>query len=313
MNASKSEVYFNSMDRRLKDDILQVAGFKEGCLPFRYLGVPIQAGRIKKEDCGALVEKIVSRIRGIDIRKLSYAGRLVLVNSVLMSLHTYWATIFILPKSVIRRIECICRNFLWDGGSDYQRSPLVSWSKVCLPTKECGLGVRNAEIWNKAAIAKLASWIYVQADRLWVQWVHHLYIKGTEWQDYRVAEGDSWGWKCFCRVKEVYADAFLNGVWKQRAADYTIVKGYEWLRVKGTKVSWSWHVWNSWVVPKHSFVAWIIRHESLNTREKLYRFGISSTNLCWLCEDKTETHTQLLIYFRNVLIQSRYALCCASG
>ncbi|XP_074270821.1 uncharacterized protein LOC141594724 [Silene latifolia] len=126
INAFKSEVVFNGVAGWLKQDIVQVSGFSEGKLPFKYLGVPIQPGRLSRLDCNILIERIFSRIRGIGAKKLSYAGRVILINAVLNTLHNYWASIFLIPKGVIKRIEAICRNFLWSGSSEYSRSPLVA-------------------------------------------------------------------------------------------------------------------------------------------------------------------------------------------
>ncbi|XP_074265976.1 uncharacterized protein LOC141588433 [Silene latifolia] len=136
-------------------DILQVTRFKEGALPFRYLGIPIQARRLTRHDCNILVEKIVARVRGIGARKFSYAGRLTLINSVLNTLHNYWSAIFLIPKMVIHRIVAICRKYLWDGGTEYQRAPLVAWDKVCCSKKTGGLGIKNAEMWNIATCWKI--------------------------------------------------------------------------------------------------------------------------------------------------------------
>ncbi|XP_074292067.1 uncharacterized protein LOC141618905 [Silene latifolia] len=115
MNNTKSEIFFNGMDEVLQEDIKRVTGFCEGQMPFRYLGVPIQSvGGSTKKECNSLTEKMVGRIRSLGAKKLSYAGRLTLINSVLNTLYSYWASMFIIPKSVIKRIEAICRNYLWD-------------------------------------------------------------------------------------------------------------------------------------------------------------------------------------------------------
>ncbi|XP_074305997.1 uncharacterized protein LOC141641225 [Silene latifolia] len=145
MNASKFEVFFNGVTAQLKEDILAVSGFQEGIMPFRYLGIPMKAGRLNKADCNVLVEKVIQRIRGMGTRKLSYAGRITLINSGFSTLHTYWAAIFILPKAVIKSINILCRNYLWDGTADYLRTPLVGWSKICLPKEEGGLGVKQIQ------------------------------------------------------------------------------------------------------------------------------------------------------------------------
>ncbi|XP_074297736.1 uncharacterized protein LOC141628498 [Silene latifolia] len=48
---------------------------EEGTLPFKYLGVPVQPGKLSKHDCNILFLKIVVKVRGIGAKKLSYAGR----------------------------------------------------------------------------------------------------------------------------------------------------------------------------------------------------------------------------------------------
>ncbi|XP_074267035.1 uncharacterized protein LOC141590337 [Silene latifolia] len=129
MNNTKLEVYFNGVAQELKSDIQQVTGFVEGSMPFRYLGVPIQAGKFTKKDCNILTEKMVNRIRSLGAKKLSYAGKI-------------------------------------DGSSDYHRVPLITWDKVTLPKEEGGLGIKKSETWNVATVAKLVDWIYGKADRL---------------------------------------------------------------------------------------------------------------------------------------------------
>ncbi|XP_074265885.1 uncharacterized protein LOC141588337 [Silene latifolia] len=119
--------------------------------------IPIQASRLTKDDCNILIDKVVSKIRGIGARKLSYAGRVTLINSVFNTLHNYWASIFLIPKGVIKRIEAICRNYLWEGETEFHRIPLVAWQKVCYPKKNGSLGIKEAGVWNIASVGKLVN------------------------------------------------------------------------------------------------------------------------------------------------------------
>ncbi|XP_074278274.1 uncharacterized protein LOC141601867 [Silene latifolia] len=284
MSKGKSNVYFNGVADGIKADIKQVSGLVEGSLPFRYLGVPIKTTRLNAHDCKPLIDKVVNRIRGLGTRKLSYAGRLVLIKSVLKSLHNYWATMFILPSGVITRIESICRNFLWDGGVDFLRSPLVSWKKICKPKQEGGLGLKEDVLWNKAAVGKLVWWIYFKPDHLWVRWINHTYLKGQEWQNYTPTTSSSWYWRKVCQTKESLAEAYQQQEWSnQNGREYTIAKGYEWLREKGEKVQWSGLVWNKWSIPKHSFLAWLYHHGNMNTNAILFNLGIRENDTCYLC------------------------------
>ena len=81
-------------------------------------------------ECSEVLEKMIKRIRWWSTRNLSYMGRLVLVNSVLMSIHIYWAQITILPKKLLKEVEAICRAFLWKGIDGYGGPGLVAWNLV---------------------------------------------------------------------------------------------------------------------------------------------------------------------------------------
>ena len=79
--------------------------FEEDTLPVKYLGVPLISTRLVYRDCKELVEKVQHRIQDWKNKFLSFAGRLQLVQSVLSSMHVYWASVFILPSRVMLNIE----------------------------------------------------------------------------------------------------------------------------------------------------------------------------------------------------------------
>ncbi|XP_074300954.1 uncharacterized protein LOC141632295 [Silene latifolia] len=296
MNNLKSNIYFNGVHSSIKSDILQVSGFSEGVLPFKYLGVPISAGKLSIKHCYGLIEKITERIRGFAARKLSYAGRLTLVNSVLTSLYSYWATIFVIPKGVLKRIDALCRNYLWDGSTEYLRSPLVSSAKVCVPKQEGGLGIRDSYAWNLAAICKLSNWVYNHLDSLWVKWVYHVYMKGVPWSSYMPKTDVTWSWKVVCRVRDKFAGAVTSaGQWMHNPAGYTITGGYCWIRHSQPVVSWDKTVWNSWCISKHSFINWLIAREALLLRDKLLQIGVVADSVCCICGADTESHRHLFV------------------
>ncbi|XP_074283083.1 uncharacterized protein LOC141607633 [Silene latifolia] len=222
INAQKSNAYFNGVGSRIKEEILSVSGFMEGQLPFKYLGVPITVGRLKKKDCVVLIDKIVERIRTLGAKKLSYADRLVLVNSVLSTLHTYWAAMFVLPKGVLDRFDSICRTFLWEGSTEYSKAPRVAWAKDCVLKKEGGLGPIHCVNCNAALIGKLVWCIVVKQDKLWVQWVHHVYLKGSPWLSYMPPPNTSWYWRKICKIKDLIQDGFADNSWSVRPAGYSV-------------------------------------------------------------------------------------------
>lgn len=104
-NNEKTAIYFGNVSETVQLNILLETGFVKGSFPFRYLGVPLNSKRLFVADCDVLVDKITGRISCWSSRNLSYAARVVLVNSVLMSIHTYWAQVFLLPKSILAKIS----------------------------------------------------------------------------------------------------------------------------------------------------------------------------------------------------------------
>ncbi|XP_074266666.1 uncharacterized protein LOC141589945 [Silene latifolia] len=294
MNSMKSNIYFYGVASSVKLDILRVSGFSEGVLPFKYLGVPISAGRLSVKNCSCLIEKITEKIHGYAAKKLSYAGRLTLVNSVLTTLYTYWASIFILPKGVLRRIDALCRNYLWDGSTEYVRSPLVSWEKVCVPKDEGGLGIRHIIAWNLASICKLSWWIYSNQDSLWVQWVHHIYMKDVPWSLYTPKHDSPWTWKTICKVKDKFSAGFSSTrLWLPCPSGYSVSGGYQWIRQKQPTVTWNKVIWNSWCISKHSFISWLIAREALQLKDKLFLLGIIPDDVCFLSGSAAENHQHL--------------------
>ncbi|XP_074289322.1 uncharacterized protein LOC141614477 [Silene latifolia] len=304
VNAAKSEVVFNGVTTSLKDDIIQVSGFQEGNLPFKYLGVPIQPGRLLRKDCRVLTDKIVRKIRGIGARKLSYAGRLVLINSVLNTFYNYWASVFLIPKFVIHQIEAICQNFLWENGTDYNRFPLVAWSDICYTKKEGGLGIKNAGVWNVASVGKLVHWLYTKADRLWVLWIDHVYLKGAEWSSYQPPPDSNWNWWNICKARKLLSGGYQGNHWgvQPTVTGYTVRSGYCWLHGPHPPVQWSKKVWDPWNIPKQPFIGWLIQRKALNTRVKLAQFGVCLFDRCLLCENAAESHEHL---FKDCVYSSR--------
>ncbi|XP_074277731.1 uncharacterized protein LOC141601355 [Silene latifolia] len=69
--------------------------------------------------------------------------------------------------------------------------------------------------------------------------------------------------------------------------------GYQWLHAIHLPVAWYHDAWDTWVLPKQAFVGWLIHRNALNTRSKLCKLGLSSTDTCVICEMGEETHDHL--------------------
>jgi hypothetical protein len=195
INRRKSSVFLSGVEDSIGVAITNCLQFQPGVLPVKYLGVPLISSRLSHQHCTPLVERIVSRIRLWTSASLTYAGRLQLIKSTLFSIQVYWSSLFILPTSIIRRIEGIFAAFLWKGTSLTPTGAKVAWASLCYPKSEGGLGIKRIKDWNKAAILKLVWRILTESSSVWVSWIHSNLLRGRCFWFYTVPSSSTWSWR----------------------------------------------------------------------------------------------------------------------
>ncbi|XP_074298036.1 uncharacterized protein LOC141628841 [Silene latifolia] len=270
MNKDKSSLYCNGVTDSVVQAIENASGMRKATIPFKYLGVKIMHKRLGVLDCPCLVDRITERIQRLGAKKLSYAGRVVLISSVLSTLHSYWARVFIIPKT------------LRETSSGGMESHLTTQRKG-------GLGFKNLHAWNIALIAKYVWWVEKKADHMWVRWVHAIYIKDRIWKDYEPSSCSSWAWKRICQVKNRLKNQFFDANWRDLDQEYTAQLGYSWLVDEVDDVPWFPWIQNRMLLPKHSFHVWLVAQNRLLTQDRLIRMKIIQVNCCFLCSNAEES------------------------
>ncbi|KAL0282884.1 UNVERIFIED_CONTAM: hypothetical protein Sradi_7248600 [Sesamum radiatum] len=202
VNPAKSQTILSRAVQQDRQQILESVGFQEGSLPVKYLGIPLTSSRLTISDCRPLLDKVDARLAGWHNQNLSYAGRLQLIKSVLSTLHTYWASVFILPKGVLKLLEKRMRAFLWQGSSGSGNAK-VAWDQLCKPKGEGGLGIRSLIVTNQALILKQL-WRILQNDgtSIWVAWIQQYRLRRTTIWTFNSAAG-SWGWKKMLKLRPI--------------------------------------------------------------------------------------------------------------
>lgn len=191
-NLSKSAMYFGGVSGMVQSQIQQDLGYSFGELPFRYLGVPLATKKLSIVQWQPLIVRIVAKISSWIAKKLSYAGRVQLVKTVIFGVQAYWAQIFVLPSKVMKIIQAYCRSYIWLRANVITKRALVSWDKMCTPKSDGRLNLVNLKVWNKAAILKICWDIEQKQDRIWIKWIHSYYIKGQSMEEVRVPAQACW-------------------------------------------------------------------------------------------------------------------------
>lgn len=97
-------------------------GCKVETMPFTYLGLPLGTTRPNIQEFSPIICGIERRITRFS-RMLSYQGRLILVNSVLTSLPTFYMCSLQLPPQTIKQVDRYRKHCLWSGETSTEREP----------------------------------------------------------------------------------------------------------------------------------------------------------------------------------------------
>jgi hypothetical protein len=125
-----------------------------GCIPFKYLGLPVGANPRRMATWEPMVEKIRRKLNSWGKKHISFGGRLVLINSVLNSIPIFYLSILKMPVQVRKKVVGIQRDFLWGGVNGRKKLSWVKWKVVCKDKKKGGLGVRDLDLMNVSLLSK---------------------------------------------------------------------------------------------------------------------------------------------------------------
>ncbi|XP_061350001.1 uncharacterized protein LOC133295218 [Gastrolobium bilobum] len=280
------------------DQIQCLTGFPVGQFPFRFLGVPLLASRLNVCHYDPMIARITALIHGWNRKTLSYAGRLDLVRAVIQGIANFWLGNFPLPLSVIHRINASCRNFLWGKTDEGKKRPLVSWSIVCSPKEEGGLGLFCLKTWNNALLTRTLWDFHIKKDSLWVKWIQHYYFKDQSFWECNASSFDSAFMKrvfyirdCIAAKETNTSDAVTVFQSWVRGTKLVASNAYSYFRQSKPLVPWKHIVWNPAIPPKMSFILWLAVNSKLLTLDKAPYLNKGQT--CYLCKSESESNGHL--------------------
>lgn len=179
VSVQKSSFNASGLSQQEINVIKVSTGMPNGTLPVRYLGVLFCRKKLTTSNCEVLIQQVKSKFTSWTVKTLSFAGRLLLIKTVIAGITNFWWSTFVLPKAVVKRINSLCGLFLWKGRLDAHHSAKVSW-EVVTKEKTCGgLGVKDLLTWNKACCIKLIWLLFFQAGSIWVCWFKTEVLKGS--------------------------------------------------------------------------------------------------------------------------------------
>ena len=196
INTDKSSITFSHKTPiGIKNMIKEVLGIqKEGGVG-KYLGLPEQFGRKKRDLFTSIVDKIKQKGSSWSNRFLSKVGKMTMIKSVLSPIPSHSMQCFKLPVSLCKRIQSAVTRFWWDDREGQHKMAWTSWDKMTMPKAIGGLGFRDFQAFNDAFLGKLAWRILNNPNLLLSRILQGKYYHSESFMDVTEKSAISHGWR----------------------------------------------------------------------------------------------------------------------
>ncbi|KAL0427944.1 UNVERIFIED_CONTAM: putative mitochondrial protein [Sesamum latifolium] len=135
-------------------------------------------------------------------KRLSQAGRMVLIKVVAQAIPTYAMGCFLLPDGILHELESMSANFFWQH-DDRQCIHWISWKKLCRNKQEAGVRLNNLKAFNLAMLAKQAWRLITSPDSLLSRVVKAKYYPDSIFFQARCGGQSSYTWRSILATREL--------------------------------------------------------------------------------------------------------------
>ncbi|KAG2306140.1 hypothetical protein Bca52824_025888 [Brassica carinata] len=170
-NESKSEIFYGGYSETQAAVLSDLSGFRRGEFPTRYLGLPLSPKKISAATLQPFIDRITSKLHSWTVKFLSFAGKVMMISSVIYGMVNFWSSVFVLPKWFYAKVDSLCSGFLWKNSTISAAGARVSWGNICKPKSEGGLGIRHLEEFEMVFRLKRVWLFFYGSGSLWVPWL----------------------------------------------------------------------------------------------------------------------------------------------
>lgn len=127
-------------------------------------------------------------------KMLSTAARSTQLQSVLGTMPLYPMHCLKLSQHTVDALDKVQRNYWWSHNSARQKH-YISWSKLCLPKRNGGMGFKNLDVYNTALLTKTAWQLLHNQDSLCAKILRGKYCPYEDMPNYSLNPCTLWVWQ----------------------------------------------------------------------------------------------------------------------
>lgn len=159
----------------------------------RYLGLPTFWGRSKTEAYNFLLEKTLLKLQGWKNKRLTQAGREILIKSEAQAVPSCAMSCFALPQKFCDKLNSIA-NFWWSGDPESKGVHWASWQNMTSSKLVGGMGFREFRAHNIAMLAKQGWRLIQNPSSLLGQMLKGIYFPYSSFLTAPKGRRPSWAW-----------------------------------------------------------------------------------------------------------------------
>ena len=180
ISLEKSRIYFSlNVPSDIKDEVSEYLGIHATTNTGRYLSFPLRHKGATRRQFNFVAKRVISKLAGWKAKFLSFAGRTVLIKSVMTAIPNYVMQVAAFPMHLCDKLDKINRDFLWGSSPEKRKLHLVGWSKIIKSKEKGGLGIQAAKAKNIALLAKLNWRLYKEKESLWARVILQKYCSSS--------------------------------------------------------------------------------------------------------------------------------------
>ncbi|GJW01465.1 RNA-directed DNA polymerase, eukaryota, reverse transcriptase zinc-binding domain protein [Tanacetum coccineum] len=134
-----------------------------------------------------------TRVSSLELAPLNLSSTLLLPLSGVFLLISH------APKTIINKLEGICRKFFWGGSSNTYKIP---WNKVISSPKQGGLGIGSLVVSNQALLAKWWWRFLIEDNALWCKVIRSIHGSQGGLHDASLIRSKSGPWYRIAKLNE---------------------------------------------------------------------------------------------------------------
>ncbi|XP_074315324.1 uncharacterized protein LOC141651516 [Silene latifolia] len=199
------QIYMGGIREGIKQEILRATSYIEGELPFRYLGVPLNEGKLNKAMFADLITKVQREYSGL---LLSSPGD------------------------------------FWNYEESHRKLIMKSWDSCCTLYQEGGFNIKEILAWNKSIICKWIWEIVKHSDSSWTTWNYTYNIKYGDFWTLQKKSTHSESCRSILQVRDELLEMVGSGANMEALLHGCVKKGciqlhllYDQFRRKGSNIS----------------------------------------------------------------------------